>query len=232
LRDSAEADLRRALTMDSTLARAWSAYSGLLASKGNRAGSLDAARRAIVVDPYQRDVIPAMNRLIIAHLTAEHYDSARVLCDQGIARFPSDRVIRTCVLNVLGYSGAGPKDIARAWEALAVEERDGIYDRIGGVWPPGRFFVAAILARSSMRDSAQAVVSATRSALRAAGSPQAGALHEAYVWTLLGQRDTAIALLRTAVHMQPNDRATLTQVPWFRPLRNDPRFVQLTTAPQ
>jgi serine/threonine-protein kinase len=232
LRDSAEADLRAALTSDSTLARAWSTYSSILQAAGDRTGAVAAARRAIIVDAYQRDVIPAMNRLIIAHLTAEHYDSARVLCDQGVERFPRDRVMRTCVLNVLGYAGAGPKDVARAWDALALEERDGIFPTVNGVWPPGRFFVAAVLARSGSRDSARAVLSATRAALESAGSPFAAAMQEAYVWTLLGQRDTAIALLRAVVRVQPAERAFLTQVPWFRALRTDPRFVQLTTAPE
>src|SRR5206468_4925589 len=227
LRDSAEWDLRTALTMDSTLARGWSTYSAILQAKGDRAGAVAAARQAILADAYQREIVPSMNRLIVAELTAERYDSARTLCADGVRRFPTDRVMRQCTLNVLGYAGAGTADVKRAWEALTVEERDGLYGRVHGVWPPGRFFVAAVLARSGMKDSALAVLSATRSALRAGGEPSAGAVQEAYVWTLLGQRDSALTLLEGVVREQPAERANIAQLPWFRSLRSDPRFARL-----
>ena len=226
-RDSAAADLRLALSMDSTLAPAWNVYSAILQAEGDRAGAVAAARRAIRADSYQRDIVPSMNRLIIAELAAERNDSARVLCAQGVERFPGDRVMRQCVLNVLGYSGAGDEDIKRAWAALALEERDGIYATVNGVWPPGRFFVAAVLARSGRRDSARAVITATRATLRAAGEPTTGATHEAFVWTILGQRDTAITLLEAVVRSHPAERATLGQLPWFKSLKTDARFARL-----
>jgi len=227
LRDSAEADLRSALSKDSSLALAWNSYSGLLESRGDHTAALAAARRAISVDAYQRDVIPSMNRLIIAHLAAEHYDSARTLCDQGIERFPDDRVMRTCVLNVLGYAGSGRADIERAWAALSLEERDGIFERVNGLWPPGRFFIAAMLARTGLGDSARAVIASTRAVERSAGESNAAAPQEAYAWTLLGQRDSALALLESYLRARPAERSLIAQLPWFHALRPDPRFQRL-----
>jgi eukaryotic-like serine/threonine-protein kinase len=232
MRDSAALDIRRALDADTTLAAAWSTYSSILQSLGDETGAVAAARRAIGADPYRRDVVPSMNRLIIADLTLEHYDSARTLCDDGVARFPQDPVMRTCVLNVLGYAGKGPDDIARAWAALALEERDGVFEHVSGIWPPGRFFLAAILARSGLKDSARAVIAATRAALRNGGAPAAGALYEAYAWTSLGERDTALTLLDTVTaHAQPADRAAIGRLPWFKSLHGDARFERLLNRP-
>jgi len=231
LRDSAEADVRGALSKDSSLAMAWYVYSAILQSAGNHASAVAAARRAISVDAYQHDVIPSMNRLIIAQLTAEHYDSARTLCDQGVQRFPNDRVMGTCVLNVLGYAGSGRADLDRAWASLTLEERDGLFEHVNGIWPPGRFFIAAMLARSGMGDSARAVITATRAAEGSVGASNAAAPQEAYAWTLLGRRDSALALLENYVRAQPAERSLIAQLPWFHPLRSDARFQRLLNNP-
>jgi hypothetical protein len=67
--------------------------------------------------------------------------------------------------------------------------------------------------------------------LRNGGAPAAGALYEAYAWTSLGQRDTALALLGTVTRAQPADRAAVGRLPWFKSLHGDPRFERLLNRP-
>ena len=231
LRDSAETDLRRATIADARLARAWNAYSAILQDRGDNAAAAAAARKAIEADPYLRDVAQSYNRLIFSYLDAEQYDSADAMCRSSLRHFAGDPVIRQCELAVLGWSARGPAAVRRAWAAVEADERNSLGPLVNGIWPPSRYLVAAVLARSGMNDSARAVIRRTRATLTAAGRGTEWQMHEAQVWAVLGQRDTSIALLRRAVDQSPALRSRIGNHPWFRPLRGDPRFQALTAGP-
>ena len=86
---------------------------------------------------------------------------------------------------------------------------------------------AAVIARAGMRDSAVAVIRRTSSEqARHPGTvwqPQI----EAYVWLLLGDRDTALRLLSRYVHELPRVRQHVASSPWYRDLHSDPRYQEL-----
>jgi hypothetical protein len=56
-------------------------------------------------------------------------------------------------------------------------------------------------------------------------------LAEAYVRTLLGQRDSAIELLKTYLQSLPYARGQVAHSPWFSGLASDPRFKALVEPP-
>ena len=227
-RDSAEADLRAATTADPTLATGWATYSLLLQRRGDARGAIDAARRAVAADPYRRDVVPALLRLIMADLALGKDSEANALCATGRQHFPGDPIMGACELNVLGYTGAGTAATRRAWTILREEEDSiGLYAHVAGILPFGRFYVAAILGRSGLRDSALSVVADTRARLRAAGQDTAGRIAQAYAWTTLGAQDSALSLLTSAIAANPSEREVVARLPWFRALAREPRFVRL-----
>jgi TolB-like protein/tetratricopeptide (TPR) repeat protein len=230
LADSAERDLLQATRDNPSAARAWSALSVLHQARGDAAGALENARHALRADPFLRDVAPSTQRLIFAHLFAGRGDSARALCSDAVRRFPNDVGLRQCELNVLGWTASGTKDLARATTLLESVEHDSVYARARGIWPPGRYYLAAILARSGRSSEARAVVRAVRDSLRGADASLESPLNEAYVWTLLQQHDSAVAVLTRAVQRQPNLRATIDRYPWFAPLRSDSAYRALIGA--
>ena len=56
-------------------------------------------------------------------------------------------------------------------------------------------------------------------------------INEAFPRLLLGERDSALALLDEAVHDEPSLRAQIIRLPWFATLHGDPRFERLTKQP-
>jgi eukaryotic-like serine/threonine-protein kinase len=231
LRDSAERDLRAATLEDSRRSRAWNALSTLLDVKGDEAGALDAARRAITVDEYLPDGARSMTRLVFAHLFAGANDSARALCREALRRYPADGHVRTCELSVLGWSGSGPADVAAGWRSLLETERTGPYPLANGIWPPGRFFVAAVLARSGMKDSARAVVDSTRARLQPTSHRRDWRMNEAHVRLLLGDEARALDLLEEAVRAEPALRQQIARLPWYRPLHAAARYQRIVASP-
>jgi TolB-like protein len=227
LRDSAERDLRRATDDDRQLARAWSVLSLILDEKRDAAGALYAARRAVEADAYRPEAGRSTMRLVMHHLLTGSSDSARTLCDAARHRFPNDRYVLTCTVTVLGYVGYGPADVERAWRSLGEVEREGPYTLVNGVWPPGRFLVAATIARTGWRDSALAVVRATRDALRGTPDARNWRMNEAHPRLLVGERDRALELLEEAVRGEPALRAAIAMTPWFTTLHGDPRFQRI-----
>ena len=223
--DSAESNLRQAIQLDANLWQAWQSLSLLLDIRGDTQGANDAARRAREADAYFENVGRTMTRLVFRHLFDRQSDSARHLCVRARARLSADDQVQSCLLSVLGWSGRGTADVALTWSELARAERT--MALTAGIFPVGRFWVAAVLARSGFPDSARAVLARTRSTLDSAGFAGRFRVNEAQVLTALGDRAGAIDALEAAVRADPDARAQVARLPWFDDLRSEPRFRQL-----
>jgi tetratricopeptide (TPR) repeat protein len=224
LLDSAKADLIRATSINPRLAPAWNGLSSVLRMKGDIPGAVDAAHRAMAADAYFRDLPQVLNKLVYAYLFAGQNDSARVLCLSSLKRFPNDLNLSTCELAVLGWTGRGPADIARM-HAIALEyDHSGTMPLVDGISPLPRFYYAGVLARSGMSDSARKVLRDMRSRLVAAGTPDAWLENEAYVNVLLGDFNAAMDALERAAKTDPGTREHAASLPWFDPLKSNPRF--------
>ena len=230
LRDSAEQDLRAALRLDRERTRAWQSLASLLSARGDTAGAATAAQRAAESDPYSLDLSSTMSTAVTRHQFAGRADSARIACQRARAVFPHNSVVRMCTLNVLGWVGAGPVDLARAREELAWHEQSGPIPLTAGMYVVGRFWIAAIQARSRSGDSARAAIAEIRARLREAGMADTALVNEAHVLTELGEHGGAVTLLERHLAANPNDRESLGRHPWFDALRAEPRFRALFPA--
>ncbi len=224
---SAEQDLRSAVALDASLAGAWSALSHLDNVKSDEVqGKIDALR-AYEADAYYSSADLIVWRLFLASYDLEQFVDAEHWCDVGQQRFPKDPRFVECQLWLMTSQAEAP-DVAKAWQLV---------DQLGELTPAQRWefgklkaqmAVAAVLARDRSVDSARRVLTRSR------GNPKLDPAQEllyleAFVRTLLGDRDDALQLLKRYVAANPERRVDLAKDSqwWFRELRNDPRYRQL-----
>ena len=223
----AEQDLRSAVALDASLAGAWSALSHLDNVKSDEVqGKIDALR-AYEADAYYSSADLIVWRLFLASYDLEQFVDAVHWCDVGQQRFPKDPRFVECQLWLMTSQAEAP-DVAKAWQLVG---------QLGELTPAQRWefgklkaqmAVAAVLARDRSVDSARRVLTRSR------GNPQLDPAQEllyleAFVRTLLGDRDDALQLLKRYVAANPERRVDLAKDSqwWFRELRNDPRYRQL-----
>jgi hypothetical protein len=128
-------------------------------------------------------------------------------------------------------SKAFPPDVPRAWRLVdslvaltPAAQRD--FKRLNA-----QMAVAAVLARAGLKDSARHL--AQRSRGSADVDPTRDLVFmQAFVSTLLGDRDAALKALKVYLAANPERRATLADDAgwWFRSLENDPGFQELVGA--
>ena len=220
----AERDLRAAVLVDSMRAAAWFTLSELYRHLGRYTDAADAATAALNADAYLDQAPAVMADLFFSALILERWDDARTWCTRGVRRFPARPNFVDCRLRILGWTGRGRQDVTEAWRALAdANGKDSSpvlkIDRL--------LMVAAVLARSGMADSARGVL---RTAGALASDPYLRmdmSYAEAYVYLLLGDRDEALRLLDSYLHVNPQERGSTAENPWWQSLRADPRFEAL-----
>lgn len=232
---SAERDLRSAITIQPTLARAWGTLSAVLRFKGDAAAANVAARRALAEDAFLQDAPSILEALYTSEQLLGDYASARESCDDGHRRYPADRRFVQCRLTLMSVdtTGANPRE---AWAlvtrldamdspAQAAAARDP-YNPI--YW---RMVAALVSARAGQRDTARAVIAW---ATRRIGNDPALRLDldydEACVRLALGQPEVALRLLTEYTKARPTLKSYIGRDPHFAALRNDPRFASQFTA--
>ncbi len=222
---AAEQDLRDAVQSNPSLASAWATLSGLLEDvKGDFGGAKHAAERAYQEDAFLTNALEVVFRLSSTSLELEEFDDAAYWAEEGRRLFP-DRV--DFVALELGIMTAGTEpNVPLAWELVVLGERLTSPQHRALFGSVLKMQVAAVLARAGLRDSAEAVIQRTRS--EAPSDPTAWIpYNEAHAWTLLGERDQALRALGMYLEATPQDKAYIAEDPWFRDLRDDPRFAAL-----
>jgi serine/threonine-protein kinase len=226
LRD-AEEDLRTAVRLDPSLASVWSALSHLDYQKSDVVQAKIDAQRAYEADAYYASADQVLWRLFSSSYDLGQSVDAVHWCEEGNRRFPANPRFTECQLWLMASKAREP-DPARAWTLLDQ------WGKLGSpvTWPfdklRGQIIVAAVLARAGQADSARTVLVHSR------GNREIDPAHdllynEAFVRTLLGDRDEAIRLLRNFIAARPERRSDLaTEYEWwFRDLHADPRFQEL-----
>jgi TolB-like protein len=221
---NAERDLRLAVAKDERRARAWHYLSLALEMRGKFGEAVVAASHALRTDAFLEEAPAVLDMLLFASLELGWADSAAHWCQEGTRRFPSDVRFRQCRLTILGWYGRTPADVRAAWDELRAVEVGDTLGHLAQTAGYRRMMVAAVLARSGVRDSASAVVAegwrvATELEIRSGLG-----LYEAYVRTLTGETDSAFALLGQLVARDAHIGEFIIHSPWFRPLHADPRF--------
>jgi DNA-binding SARP family transcriptional activator/TolB-like protein/tetratricopeptide (TPR) repeat protein len=222
--DRAERELRAAVAAEPSLASAWSVLSQVLRYRGRFAESDVAARRALDEDAYLEDADAILHRLFFGALFTARYAEAGSLCRRGHERFPADWRFVECRLTLMRADTSLTPDPAAARRLLA---------ELGRIDPPerakreGRAFspifrqavAAAVVARAGQTDSARAMLARAR--LAAGSDPELRlslAYDEACARLMMGQRDSARALLAWMFARRPSLRPLAARDPLFRGL--------------
>ena len=222
----AEKDLRAAVEANPTQASALTSLSHLLAGKHELAEAKLAALRAYESDPYLTNANVTLWRLTSISSDLEDAVEAKRWCDEGRSRFPDDPRFAECQVLVFSIPGVKP-DVAHAWKMA---------DEYIKLSPPAlreyrkreaQMMVALALARAGLRDSARAV--ALRARADASLDPTRELANwEAWVRTLVGDRDEAFRLLALYLSANPQERASHSETTsWVRELQSDPRWKSL-----
>ena len=222
----AEADLRRAVDADSTLASAWATLSFLLQVKGSFAEATMAARNALREDPYLANAHEVLVELFFSTLMRADFPQAREWCRRGRTSFPGDWRFVECELTLLRHDIDQPPNPDSAWRLVRELDR---LDPPEAAQRTGRLvyhsiyrrIVAATLsARAGDTELARAELTRARRVTARDTSLRLDlAYDEAYLRLVLGQRERAVGMLQNLVVARPVLRPLIARDPLFRQLR-------------
>lgn len=222
--EGAIGDLRASIEINPDQAGAWSKLAVALAAQGRPAEAKVAAERAHEADAYLQLDSESLWRLFTMSLDIPQAQDARRYCEEGRERFPEDPAFHRCGVWLMTIPGTEP-DPARAWSLL---------QRVDRLTPPqevGRdkvteMAVAAVLARAGLRDSALAVASRARSDVEE--DPAREMMYfEAFVRTLAGDEEEAVALIESYLAASPGQRKEVASTWWFDSLHDRADFRRL-----
>ncbi len=225
---SAEADYRASIAANPGQASAYNSLSHLLINKPEPNEANLAARRAYELDPYLANVDRTIWRLFTTSFDLGDPVQAQHWCAEAQQRLAADPRSVECQIMLFALPGTSP-DVPRLWQLLdqyvelnPPNQRDFMRKR-------GSILVSWALARAGLKDSARHVV--TRSRVEAdEDPPRELAQFEAITRTMLGDTDEALHQLAVYLAANPQMRRSLPSDPWFKSLRDDPRFAALVAA--
>jgi TolB-like protein len=223
---TAQTDLEAALKIDPSLAEAWSAVSHLYMQIPDMRRAKLAAVRAYEEDTYLQGVEMVLFRLFTTSFDLDQMEEADRWCTIGARRFHDHPRFVECQLWLLADSSSNPASTGQAWRLAR---------RLAEVTPPGvrpffkrkgEFFVAAVLAKAGLTDSARRV------AQRARATPEEDPrqelpFYDGWVHLLLGDRKAALQSLKTYFQADPNRKVHFETEGWFSDLKGDPELKAL-----
>ncbi|MGH7544601.1 MAG: TPR end-of-group domain-containing protein, partial [Gemmatimonadota bacterium] len=227
LLELATADLRAAVAVDSSRALAWITLSDLMRLTGRFVEADRAAKRALRADAFLREAESVVFQLHQTSLELEDLTAADYWCAEARRRFAGTYWPWSCGIFMMALPGGPSPDVEKAGAYLESFERTVPSARRDLFLPLVRMHVAAVLARAGRTDSARAMMNAARAEADAAEPPdplRRVLYPEAYVRLLLGEPDSALALLERYLEFNPQRRSYIAEDWLWRSLRNDPRF--------
>ena len=227
LRAAAERDFRLALEQEPGLARAWASLGRLLRKTGEFAAAKLAAERAYQMDAYLEESPLVLFNLCHISIELKEFEEAARWCGEGERRFPEAGFFIEPQLLLLA-SAIGPEpDVEKAWKLYArmLESYAPLHRE--KLRPIYMLYVAAVLARAGLTDSARAVIDRARSGHRP--SDLAVDYYEANARLRLGEPQTALRLLAGYADANPGRREYLASDWWWEELRDEPGFEEIVT---
>lgn len=228
LLDAARTDLETAARGSANQPGAWSALSHLYYQYNDVVSAKLAARRAFDQDAYLGNANVIVWRLFTSSYDLEQFPDAVHWCDVGAARFPGTSHFVECKLHMMGTPAVAP-DVPSAW-ALS----DSLVKLSSAPLRPlarlqGTVLVASVLARAKLKDSTEHVLARLDDAV-AVDPTKDVTESEAFVWTLLGDKDKAINALALYLTANPARAVGFDDAhDWrWRSIRDDPRFQALS----
>ncbi|MBX6365489.1 MAG: hypothetical protein IRZ00_16590, partial [Gemmatimonadetes bacterium] len=222
----AEGDLSRSIEIDPSRPEAQMTLSAVLYSRGRFRESRDAAQRAYDADAFLTSDAETLNRLFVTSFELGEDDQASRWCEETRLRLAESWLYTYCSLMLLAWSDSGDHDPRKA--LLQYEAYAGGQDATGDspqlrdrIRPMLAALTATVLARAGRAESAEAML---RRAHTDAHDPEFLTLEAgARVW--LGQPDSAIALLREYLRVNPTAGPRLANSRMFRTLHGRPGWI-------
>jgi TolB-like protein len=227
---AAERDLRAAIALNPTQAGALNALSAIQYLKQNTVESSNLAQRAYEADAYLTAAPDILWRLFATSYDLEQFPNAEKWCDEEARRFPQHLAAARCQLLMM-TTKAVRADPAEAWRRAGELERVASVPQREYYRREGQIFVAAVLSRAGLPDSARRVLVRARADRTVDPRGELMGL-EAFVRTMLGDRKEAVDLLQRYLTDHPEHRRGFAKVNawWWRDLQSDPRFRTLVAA--
>ena len=226
----ARLDLEAATQADPSLASAYSTLSHLYYQTEDVPAALLAARKAYEEDAYLAVASEVLSRLFFGSYDLEQFTQATRWCLEGARRFSRDYRFAECQLLLMTIPDA-QADVPTAWRLLSRIDSQTPGPRKALEHHRAETIVGVVLARAGLGDSARHVLARAR-ADRTVDPAQEIVSIEAFGWMVLGDRDRTIALLKRYVAANPGHAfkrgGDISW--WWRDLKSDPRFAQLTEA--
>lgn len=224
LRVAALKDLERAVDLDPTLGGVWSALQHMYYTR-SLPDAVRAGERAYEEDAYLEAAADIVFRLYSGHFDLGNFTNALGWCDEGARRFPLDSRFAECYIELLNTT-ALPADPDRAWALAARVDSLAQPHRREYAGVQARIFVAGALGRANLPDSARAVLSRAHDRIDHEIDPHFYLLSfEAAIWSVLGQDDHAIDLLKR--HKAATPDASFEHHWWWRTIRSHPRYHEI-----
>jgi TolB-like protein/tetratricopeptide (TPR) repeat protein len=226
----ARTDLEAAVRFDGSLAGAHATLSHLY-SLTDMSQAVVAARNALAADAFLESADVVRWRLFQSQISLGHFSQAQETCDDGARRAPDNFRFVSCRLQLLVTPHVAQPSIDSGWTYLAqlqemVPAGRADYERV-----LGEMLVAGVIAKAArqdpaLQDSARMVLYRAAARIDQRIDPT---LHirayEAFIWTLVGDRDQAVATLNQLLAADPAYFSMSTGLTWrWRDLENDPRF--------
>jgi len=225
LREGAERDLEASTEINPSNAHAWDMLANVLRVGGKHVEAKQAAERALAADQFYERRRTILARLCVTSLESQDWAEVKSWCDQGFREFPGYRVMINAQLLAIASAGGPAPDVARAWQLSEDFLESNPPQERPGLRPSALLYVADVLVRAGLADSAKAVIRQARAA-EVAPDPMTD-YNEAYTRLLLGERDEALRLLARHLEARPGRKEYIAGDWWWDPLRDDPRFLEL-----
>jgi len=227
---SAQTDLETATRINPQQVGAWNTLSYLYYLRRDLVEANRAARTAYEADAYLASAEAVLFRLFVTSYDLELFTPATDWCEKGHRRFPNNPQFVQCELMLMSTNAAEP-DVPRAWQLASdavrlTPERARPYSQLYQ-----QIFVAAVLTRAGLADSARHVLERSRG--DADSDPTKELLgYQAFVRVMLGDREEALRLLDEYFTANPKHREGFRKSVhwWWRPIQNDPRFKAIIGA--
>lgn len=229
--DLAEEDLRTANRLGGPRPEALMALSDLKERQGNFRSALDYARRAVEADAFLEFGSGVLSSQVSTMIQLRELEPALELNDLARRRFPREqRPLINRLVILASLPQPTEQDVQRAWAAADTLAELGLQERRAAWLAYGRMYTAAVIAHAGLADSADAVIRRVRQSLPG-DDPQLRyvvSYPEARARLLMGQRDSALALLRHYAEGYPSRAPSLLSDWWFRDLWDEPELVEIT----
>jgi len=237
---AARSDLERAVQLNPSQAGAYASLSHLYyqAENTTKYDVLSAAEKAYATDEFLSNANVILYRIFIANYDLGQFPKATKWCDLVRQRFPKDFRSARCQLYELTTELNAP-NVAQAWATAdsAVNLQAPSQQRFERL--TSDMLVAAVLVRASKQGKSDPALadSARRVLKRSLGNPTIDPKHElayygAFVYTLLGESDEAIRLIKEYLTLNPERAEGMRNDDgwWFKALEGNPKFQQALGA--